>query len=155
MTEAGEAMANVGGLLVGRWTYENFHDVWPKRKESPFSAWMENIPKYVASRTLKEPPPWKNSTLLKGDAADAVAKLKSRPGNDFVIMGSGDLIQSLMARNLIDEYVILIHPVVLGSGRRLFRDGGASASLTLVGSRTTDNGVVIATYRPAQPANES
>jgi dihydrofolate reductase len=78
---------------------------------------MDNIQKYVASRTLKEPLPWKNSILLKGDAADAVDKLRSQPGKDLVIMGSGKLIQSLMRRNLVDEYVLLIHPIVLGTGQ--------------------------------------
>lgn len=135
MPEAGEAMGNVGGLLVGRWTYEQFHKVWPERKESPYSTWMDNIQKYVASRMLKEPLPWKNSILLKGDIVDAVAKLKSQPGKDIVIMGSGELIQSLMQHNLIDEYVLLIHPLVLGSGRRLFPDGGAYAALRLVSSK--------------------
>ena len=152
MPSAGEAMANVGGLLVGRWTYEEFYKVWPKRKDSPYSAWMDNIQKYVASMTLKEPLPWKNSTLLKGDATEAVANLRKEPGKDLVIMGSGELIQSLMRRNLIDEYVLLIHPLVLGTGRRLFPDGGAFASLRLVSSKTTDKDVVVATYRPAEPA---
>jgi dihydrofolate reductase len=147
MAEA-EAMGNVGGLLVGRWTYESFHEVWPKMKDSPYSTWMDNIPKYVASRSLKEPLPWVNSTLLKGDAADAVAELRNKPGQDLVIMGSGVLIQSLMRRNLIDEYVLLVHPIVLGTGRRLFPDGGAPANLELVRSKSTDRGVVIATYRP-------
>ena len=80
MPSAGEAMANVGGLLVGRWTYEEFYKVWPKRKDSPYSAWMDNIQKYVASMTLKEPLPWKNSTLLKGDATEAVANLRKERG---------------------------------------------------------------------------
>jgi len=150
MPEAGEAMANVGGLLVGRWTYESFHDVWPKRKESPYSAWMDNIQKYVASRTLKEPLPWRNSTLLKGDVIEAVSKLKKELDKDLVIMGSGELIQSLMKGNLIDEYWLLVHPLVLGTGRRLFRDGGASASLELVKSKTTAKGVIVATYRPRE-----
>jgi dihydrofolate reductase len=150
MTEAGEVMANVGGLLVGRWTYEQFHKVWPETKESPFSAWMDNIQKYVASRTLKEPLPWTNSTLLKGDAVDAVEELKKKPGKDLVIMGSGVLIQSLMKRNLIDEYVLLIHPLILGIGRRLFSGGGVPVSLELVKSKTTNKGVIIATYRPKE-----
>ena len=148
MSEAGEAMANVGGLLLGRWTYEQFHSVWPKRKDSPFSAWMDNIQKYVASRTLKEPLLWKNSTLLKGDAADAAAELKKKPGKDIVVMGSGRLIQSLMKRNLIDDYVLLIHPLVLGTGRRLFAEGGAPATLRLVSSKTSSKGVLVATYQP-------
>jgi dihydrofolate reductase len=152
MPSAGEAMSNCGAMLFGRWTYEQFYSVWPKRTDSPYSAFFDNIPKYVASTTLKEPLPWKNSTLLKGDAADAVAKLRREQGKDIVVMGSGELIQSLMRRNLVDEYVLLIHPLVLGTGRRLFPDGGAPATLRLVGSKTTDKGVVVATYRPAEPA---
>jgi len=103
----------------------------------------------VASTTLKAPLAWKNSTLLEGDAADAVAGLKAKPGNDIVILGSGELIQSLMRRNLIDEYRLLIHPLILGSGRRLFGDGGPMTPLRLVDSKVTTTGVVIATYQPA------
>lgn len=149
MTQAGESMPGIPALLLGRRTYEDFYAVWPKRKDSPFSALLDNMPKYVASTTLAEPLPWINSTLLRGDAAETVARLKRELGADLVIMGSGELVQSLMRANLVDEYVLLIHPLVLGSGRRLFPDGGASARLRLVGARTTSNGVVIATYRPA------
>ena len=148
--EAAEAsMAYTGALLLGRRTYEDFYAVWPKRKDSPFSAMLDNMQKYVASTTLSEPLSWSNSTLLKGDAAEAVARLKGEPGKDLVVMGSGELAQSLMRSNLIDEYVLLIHPLVLGSGRRLFTDGSPTATLRLVGTRTTTNGVVIVTYQPA------
>jgi dihydrofolate reductase len=150
MAQAGESMANTGALLLGRRTYEDFYAVWPKRKDDPISALLDNIQKYVASTTLSEPLAWSNSTLLKGDAAQAVARLKEEPGKDLVVMGSGELVQSLMRGNLVDEYVLLIHPLVLGSGRRLFPDGGAFA-LRLVGIKTTTNGVVIATYQPAEP----
>src|SRR5215472_2764366 len=149
MAQAGEIMTNTGALLLGRRTYEDFYAVWPKRKDDPISALLENIQKYVASTTLSEPLVWSNSTLLKGDAAEAVARLKEEPGKDLVVKGSGELAQSLMRRNLVDEYVLLIHPLVLGSGRRLFPDGGAFAALRLVGTKTTDNGIVIATYQPA------
>ena len=142
-------MANTGALLLGRRTYEDFYAVWPQRKDNPFTAVLNNMQKYVASTTLEEPLSWMNSTLLQGDAAEAVAKLKKEPGNDLVILGSGELVQSLMRRNVVDEYVLLIHPLVLGSGRRLFTDGGAFAALRLVNRKTTTNGVVIATYQPA------
>ena len=151
MAQAGESMANVGALLLGRRTYEDFYAVWPRRKGDPISALLDNIQKYVASTTLSEPLSWSNSTLLKGDAAEAVARLKREPGKDLVVMGSGELVQSLMRGNLVDSYVLLIHPLVLGSGRRLFPDGGAFAALRLVGTRTTNNGVVIATYQPDEP----
>jgi dihydrofolate reductase len=110
---------------------------------------LNNTRKYVASTTLAEPLPWSNSTLLKGDAEKAVAELKSQPGKDIVVLGSGALLQSLMRRNLIDEYVLQVHPLVLGSGSRLFADG-AFATLRLVGATTTTTGVVIATYQPAE-----
>jgi dihydrofolate reductase len=108
--------------------------------------------KYVASITLKEPLAWSNSTLLKGDVAEAVAGLKAKQGEnkDIVVMGSGELIQTLMKYNLVDRYVLLIHPLVLGSGRHLFTDGGAFAALHLVSAKATPKGVVVATYEPAE-----
>lgn len=145
----GEGMAQTGALLLGRRTYEDFAGFWPKQTDNPFTAVLDNTQKYVASTTLAEPLPWANSTLLEGDAADAVASLKEQPGKDIVVLGSGELVQSLMRRNLVDEYVLLIHPLVLGSGRRLFADGGSVSALRLVGSTTTTTGVVIATYQPA------
>ena len=143
-----ESMATTGALLFGRRTYEDFYAVWPHRTDNPFTEVLNNTPKYVASTTLKEPLPWSNSTLLKGDAAEAVAELKAQPGKDIVVLGSGALLQSLMRRNLIDQYVLQIHPLVLGSGSRLFNDG-LFATLRLVGTTTTTTGVVIATYQPA------
>ena len=149
MEGTGNNFASAGALLFGRRTYENFYAFWPKQTNSPYTEFLNTIQKYVASTTLKEQLPWSNSTLLKGDAAQAVSQLKQQPGKDLLIMGSGELIQSLMRANLIDDYVLLIHPLVLGSGRRLFPDGGAAATLRLVATSTTDKGVVIATYQPA------
>jgi dihydrofolate reductase len=151
MAQAGESMPTIPALLLGRRTYEDFYAVWPKRKDDPLSARLDNMQKYVASTTLSEPLAWINSTLLKGDAVETVARLKNELDKDLVIMGSGELIQSLMRANLVDEYVLLIHPLVLGSGRRLFPEGGTFAALRLVGAKTTNNGVVIATYQPASP----
>jgi dihydrofolate reductase len=147
---AQESMSTAGSLLLGRRTYEDFYQVWPKRPESPFSAVLDNATKYVASRTLKAPLPWMNSVLLKGDAADAVTGLREQPGKDVVVLGSGVLLQSLMRRNLIDRYILQIHPLVLGSGRRLFPDEGPFAPLRLISSAATSTGVVVATYEPAQ-----
>ena len=150
---AAEGIATAPALLFGRRTYVDFASVWPHMpQDNPFTAVINDSQKYVASRTLEEPLAWGNSTLLKGDAADAVATLKEQLARDLVILGSGVLVQSLMRRNLIDEYVLLIHPLVLGSGRRLFAEGGVFAALQLVGTRTTTTGVVIATYRPAEPS---
>jgi dihydrofolate reductase len=145
----GRGMAQAGALLLGRRTYEDFASVWPHRKDNPFTEVLDNAQKYVASTTLTGPLPWQNSTLLEGDAADAVADIKQQPGPDLAILGSGELIQSLRRRNLIDEYVLLIHPLVIGSGRRLFPDGAPPADLRLVDSVTTTTGVMIATYQPA------
>jgi dihydrofolate reductase len=147
---AAEGMARGGALLLGRRTYEDFYSFWPNQpEENPFTAVLTNTQKYVASRTLAEPLPWRNSTLLKGDAAEAVARLKEQPGKDLVVLGSGVLVQSLMRRNLVDEYVLLIHPLVLGSGRRLFAEGSPTTALRLVDTKTTTTGVVIATHQPA------
>jgi dihydrofolate reductase len=143
-----EGMTAGGELLLGRRTYTDFARVWPNRKDNPFSEVLDNIRKHVASSTLHEPLQWRNSALLKGDAIDAVVRLKERKGKDLVVLGSGELVQSLMRHNLIDEYLLTIHPVVLGAGRRLFRDGGASAALRLADTKATTTGVVIATYRP-------
>lgn len=143
---AGENMATTEGLLLGRRTYEDFYKVWPNRTDNPFTEILNNSPKYVASTKLKEPLPWMNSILLKGDAVEAVAKLKQQSGKDLVILGSGVLIQSLMKHNLIDEFTLLIHPLILGEGRRMFTDG-LSATLRLANARTTSTGVVIATYQ--------
>src|SRR5438876_9924817 len=151
MEAAEESMAYTGALLLGRRTYEDFYTVWPNRTDNPFTPVLNNTQKYVASTTLSEPLSWSNSTLLPGDAAEAVARLKEEPGKDLMVLGSGELIQSLMRRNLVDSYVLLIHPLVLGSGRRLFTDGGAFATLRLVDTKTTTTGVVIATYQPAEP----
>ena len=151
MEAAEKSMAYTGALLLGRRTYEDFYAVWPNRTDNPFTAVLDNTQKYVASTTLEEPLSWSNSTLLKGDAAEAVARLKEEPGKDLVVLGSGELVQSLMRRNLVDEYVLLIHPLVLGSGRRLFTDGGAFAALRLVDTKTTTTGVVIATYQSIEP----
>ncbi len=149
---AGQSMATSGALLLGRRTYEDFYAVWPNRpKPNPFTDLLNNTMKYVASTTLKEPLPWINSMLLRGDAATAVAKLRDQSGKDLVVLGSGELAQSLMRRNLVDTYVLLVHPLMLGAGQRLFREDGPKMALRLVDSKATTTGVVIATYHPAEP----
>ena len=148
----GRGMAQGGSLLLGRRTYEDFYKVWPHRTDNPFTGYLNKVQKYVASRTLTEPLPWENSTLLAGDAADAVAALKREQGPDLSVIGSAELAQSLARRGLVDEYVLLIHPLVLGSGRRLF-DAGAQEKLRLIRSVPTGAGVIIATYQP-EPGGE-
>jgi dihydrofolate reductase len=149
---AAEGIAKGGALLFGRRTFEQFASFWSTQTDdNPFAAVLNERQKYVASTTLKEPLPWRNSTVLEGDAMEAVATLKEQPGGDLVVLGSGELVASLMRHDLVDEYVLLIHPLVLGSGRRLFTEGGPSAALRLVDTKTTTTGVVVATYRPAEP----
>jgi dihydrofolate reductase len=144
----GKRMAVRGALLLGRRTYEDFASYWPKQTDNPFTPVLNERRKYVASTTLSEPLPWSNSTLLAGDVVQAVAELKEGD-EDLGILGSGELIRSLMRHDLVDEYVLSIHPLVLGSGRRLFPDDGAMAKLRLVDATTTTTGVVIATYHRA------
>jgi dihydrofolate reductase len=143
----GEMMAkSKGSLLLGRRTYEDFFSVWPKRANNPTTDHLNKVQKYVASRTLKEPLPWQNSVLLQGDASDAVAELKKQSDTNLAILGSGNLLHSLVRRNLIDEYLLLIFPITLGTGLRLFPEG-VSIRLKLVDSLTTTKGVIIATYQ--------
>jgi len=150
-----KGMAREGALLLGRRTYEHFYSYWPNRTDNPYTEVLNKTQKYVASTTLTEPLPWQNSTLLDGDAADAVAALKEASGPDLMILGSGDLIHSLRRRDLIDEYLLMIHPLVLGSGRRLFPEGGVPSDLRLVDSVTTTTDVIIATYQRADAAARS
>ena len=147
----GERMAQRGSIVLGRRTYEDFAGYWPKQEDNPYTEALNRAQKYVASTTLSEPLPWENSTLLEGDAVDGLAALKEADGGNLTVIGSGELVRSLITRGLIDEYLLLIHPLVLGSGQRFFPDG-AFAPLELVDSLTTTTGVVIATYRPAQAA---
>lgn len=146
MQEPGDILANMGAILFGRWTYESFYAFWPNQPDNPFTTFFNNIQKYVASTTLDEPLAWSNSTLLKDDIEKAIGNLKQEQEKDIVIFGSGVLIQSLMRHGLVDKYALLIHPLVLGSGRRLFTDDGPFAALRLTDSRATSKGVVIATY---------
>src|SRR6266498_1811506 len=127
---------------------------WPSMTdEDGFAERMTALPKYVASTTLKEPLAW-NTALLDGDVPAAVAKLKQQPGGDLLVQGSGTLVRTLMRRNLVDTYQLWVHPVVLGSGKRLFADGVAPASLQLVDTKTTSTGVVALTYQTAGTAEE-
>jgi dihydrofolate reductase len=141
-----ERMASTRALVLGRRTYEDFASFWPKQTDNPYTEVLDNTTKYVASSTLAKPLPWQNSKLLEGDAADALAGLKAEPGGALVVLGSGELTRSLMRLGLVDEFILLVHPLVLGQGRRLFPDEGPPAALRLVDSKRTTTGVVIATY---------
>ena len=146
----GERMARGGdgAMLFGRRTYETMASFWPKQTDgNPFTEVLNARQKYVASRTLTAPLDWENSTLLDGDVAEAVAAVKQQV--DLVVLGSGDLLETLMRAELIDEWVLPIHPVVLGTGRRLFPDGVPPAALELTSTTPTTTGVIIATYAAA------
>ena len=148
VAKMGERMGGDHAWLFGRRTYEQLLASWNARG-GPFKDALNNTRKYVASSNPETRLDWPNSTLLHGDVPAAVADLKQSSGTNLVIMGSGVLIGSLMAADLIDEYLLMIHPLVLGTGRRLFA-GGTQASLRLVDSSTTSTGVLIATYEPAR-----
>lgn len=141
----GRHMVGTRAILLGRRTYTDFAGFWPKQGDNPFTNVLTAMPKYVASSTLDPEQEWANTIVLRGDAVPAISDLRSEEGGDIVIMGSGDLVRSLARSNLIDEYLLLIHPLALGSGRRLFAE---EARLSLVESVSTTTGVVIATYRP-------
>jgi dihydrofolate reductase len=151
----GERLARSSGFLFGRRTYEDVLGYW-NTQDSPFREALNQATKYVASSATPGTPgapalKWPNSTLLTGNVPEAVTKLKASPGNDLHIMGSGSLIRTLSAHSLIDEYLLSIHPIVLGHGRRLFGDGFPPATFDLTHTATTATGVIIATFMPAGP----
>jgi dihydrofolate reductase len=142
--------ADADGFLLGRKTYEIFVSHWPHVTDEgdPVASKLNNLPKYVATRSL-DTAGWNNSTILKGDLVEEIAALKAGPGRTIQVHGSGDLVQTLMRHDLIDEYRLFVFPVVIGSGRRLFADGAVSAALSLADTRTTGAGVIAQTYRRA------
>jgi dihydrofolate reductase len=144
--EIGAAMGSSDAMLVGRVTYQEWAGFWPDA-DNEMAEYMNNTPKYVASTTLDEVE-WSNSHLLKGDVPTAVAALKEQPGKDIVMSGSATLARSLLREGLVDELRLMIHPVVVGEGARLFPDGDKHA-FELVDSKTLGTGVVYATYKPA------
>jgi dihydrofolate reductase len=146
-------------LLLGRVTYEGFAVAWPHMMEQydgprraelgAYADMMNGYPKHVVSTTLEGPLEWNNSTLIKGNVAEGVLELKSQPGQDILIFGSANLVNSLMRHDLIDEYRLMLFPVVVGKGKRLFGDGIDTKVLELVGTQMFGSGVVVLTYRPA------
>lgn len=135
-------------LLLGRVTYEGFAAAWPSMKdENEFADRMNGIPKYVVSTTMREAS-WNNSHIISGNVAEEVAKLKQEPGQDILLAGSAQLVQTLMRHNLIDEYRLMIHPVVVGGGKRLFPEGSDRVALQLVDAKTFSSGIVVLSYAP-------
>ena len=134
-------------LLLGRVTYEGFAEAWPSR-DGEFADKFNNMPKYVVSSTL-DAPEWKNSTVLKGDLVEEVEKLKREQDGDIVVHGSARLVQTLIEHDLVDELRLMVYPVVLGSGKRLFGETSDKKPLRLVESKVVGDGVSILIYRPA------
>jgi dihydrofolate reductase len=147
-----ETVASAGGYLLGRRTYEVFAAHWPNasEEEQPLAEPLNTRPKYVASTTLSEPLGWQNATVLQGDVAEAVAALKQQDGDHLLVIGSPRLVQTLVEHHLVDEFRVMIDPLVVGGGKRIFRDDGVLRPLRLVDSKVTTTGAIVATYAPAE-----
>jgi dihydrofolate reductase len=147
-----EGYAEAGGFLLGRRTYQILAGYWPTapKEEQAVAQPLNTLPKYVASKTLTEPLEWQNSTVLHGDVAEAVLALKQEEGGDLHVIGSPEFVQTLIEHDLVDEFRVMIDPVVVGGGKRLFRDGGALRPLRLVESQVTTTGAITATYVAAE-----
>jgi dihydrofolate reductase len=142
-------------LLLGRKTYEGFAAAWPSRTdEVGFADKFNSMPKYVVSSTL-ENPEWNNTTVLKGDPVEEVSKLRQRPGGDIVVHGSAQLVQTLLEHDLVDELRLMIYPVVLGTGKRLFGETSDKRRLRLTDSKTVGDGITTCIYEPARPEDEA
>jgi dihydrofolate reductase len=147
MEALGTHMATTDAVMLGRVTYQEWADYWPTSKDEPFASYINNVPKYVVSTTLSKVK-WQNSTLIKGGLAEKIAGLKGRPGKDIAVTGSPTLVHSLLESGLLDQLTLFVHPVVAGSGKRLFKDGSDLKRLELVDSMTTRTGVATLTYHP-------
>lgn len=144
-----ETMGKPFDLVLGRKTYEIFAAYWPHASEEEGAKPLNDATKYVASRTLSGPLEWQNSVLMEGDAAESVARLKEGDGPELQVHGSGDLIQTLLKHGLVDEFQLIVFPLVLGSGKRLFGEGTIPAGLKLVDHKVSTTGVMIGRYVPA------
>ena len=149
-----DAFAATGGMLLGRRTYEIFAAHWPRQPpDDPLAGTMNGLEKYVVSTTLTEPLAWQNSTLIKTDVAGEVGKLKEGSGKEIQVIGSGELVQTLMQHDLVDAYRLMVHPLVLGAGKRLFREGTTLTRLRLIETKPTSTGVLILTYEPEKSSS--
>jgi dihydrofolate reductase len=149
MTAMSTALAEQDAVLLGRVTYQEWADYWPTSTDEPFASYINNVPKYVVSTTLDKVD-WNNSTLIKGDLAEEIARLKQEPGKNVGVAGSSTLVRSLLQNDLLDVLTLMVHPVVAGRGKRLFKDDAGLKRLKLVDSTITSTGVAILTYQPAR-----
>jgi dihydrofolate reductase len=150
MAAMSAVLAAQDAVLLGRVTYQEWADYWPTSTDEPFASYINNSPKYVVSTTLDNVDAWQNSTLIKGNLAAEIGRLKQQPGKNIGVAGSSTLVQSLIQNDLLDELKLMIHPVVVGKGKRLFKDGADLKRLQLVDSTITPTGVAILTYQPRQ-----
>jgi dihydrofolate reductase len=146
-----ESIVAADGFLLGRRTYEIFAAYWPKAPDAPevIAEPLNSKPKHVASTTLVEPLEWQNATLVEGDVPGAVAALKQEDGGELHVIGSAELVRTLLEHDLVDELRVMIDPIVLGGGKRIFRDDGVLRQLRLVDGQVTSTGAILATYAPA------
>jgi dihydrofolate reductase len=145
----GKGIEAAGAFLLGRVTYDIFAGYWPNQPaDDPFARTMNEKPTYVVSTTLSEPLSWQNSTLIRDDVAGTIRRLKAEDSGDIMVIGSGGLVQTLIGEKLVDVYQLMIHPIVLGTGKKLFRDGLDLSKLELIDSQTTSKGVLLLRYRP-------
>ncbi len=147
MASLGAFMTQTDTILLGRVTYQEWANYWPTSTDEPFASFINTTPKYVASTTLDKVE-WQNSTLIKGNLAQEIARLKQQPGQNIGVTGSPGLVQSLLEQDLLDELVLMVHPVVAGGGKRLFKDGASLKRLQLAGHQISSSGVALLTYQP-------
>ena len=148
-----EQLASQDAVLLGRVTYQEWASYWPTATDEPFASFINSTPKYVFSTTLESVEAWQNSTLVKGDLAQEIARLKQQPGKNIGTAGSPTLVRSLLEQGLLDELILLVHPVVAGSGKRLFKDGDSLKRLNLLSAKPTRTGTVILTYQPRKASS--
>jgi dihydrofolate reductase len=147
-----DTQTSAGGFLLGRRTYEGFAGYWPNASEEEqiIAEPLNTRPKYVATTTLTDPLGWQNSTVLQGDVAEAVAALKQQDGDDLLVLGSTKLVHTLIEHGLVDEFRVMIDPLVLGGGKRIFPDDGAMRPLRPIDGQVTSTGAILASYAPAE-----
>ena len=142
-----EQLSSQDTVLLGRVTYQEWAPYWPTATDEPFASFINSTPKYIFSTTLDNVEAWQNSTLIKGDLAQEITRLKQMPGKNIGTAGSPSLVSSLLEQGLLDELILVVHPVLAGSGKRLFKDEGGLKKLKLLSSKTSRTGSVILTYQ--------
>lgn len=156
MAALGTFITETDTILLGRVTYQEWTEYWPTSTDEPFASFINQAPKYVVSTTLGQVEwgQWDNVTLVKGNLAETITRLKQQPGKNISVAGSSTLVRSLLQSNLLDELMLMVHPVVANRGKHLFKEGGELKRLKLVDNKTTSTGVAILTYQPRGNSND-